>query len=32
MRLQATSQDVLHGLGGKYALMAKGTLAGNRYI
>lgn len=32
MRLQVTSQDELHSLGGKFALLAKGTLVGNRYI
>lgn len=32
MRLQATPKDELHGLGGKFALLAKGTLVGNRYI
>jgi len=32
MSLQATPKDDLHSLGGKFVLLAKGTLVRNRYI
>jgi len=32
MRLQEIPMDDLHSLGGKFALLTKGTLVRNRYI
>ncbi len=32
MSLQENPMDEMHSLGGKFALLTKGTLVGNRYI